>query len=427
MATKKDEEMIQPAALQPEEVKPAAIDVDSVLGAGSTAQGTAIPKADLQGLYKTANQYSDIANQKIDEFVAGGNKFSYDFNADPVFQSLKAQYTEQANNAAKNASALAALRTGGYGNSYGAAASSQAYNESINDLYDNVPTLEQNAYGRYQDTRNEQLQVVNLALQQAADANNRYETARANELSVATMLAEQGDYSALGEILGMDASKLQNDYDLQREVDLALKTGNLAGLQAMGYDTTYLAKLLNFDFEQAEWQRGLQEKQLGLSAVTSALSAAVTKAGQTGDWSQVTNLINQMKSYITEGGGGNADVIDALDSLASKIGTYSVAGSGGGGSGSGSGGGSRKGSGGSYGSGSGGGDYKPAEETAKQPTQTYGISYSDAVRTLHGAGDYTHIPMTGTEWAKHKGTGVGETKNFDTYEAYLRAYVDYYT
>lgn len=100
------------------------------------------------------NAYGKLAAGKMDELQSMG-KFNYDFNKDPLFKILSQSYMQQAQQAANNASAMAAARSGGYGNSYGAAAASQQYNQALGNLYDQVPELQQAAYERYLNDRND--------------------------------------------------------------------------------------------------------------------------------------------------------------------------------------------------------------------------------------------------------------------------------
>lgn len=91
-----------------------------------------------------SGQISDIIGQM------GSRKFDYDVNSDAMFQQLKAIYTEQGKQAMADTQGQAAALTGGYGNSYGVAASQQAYQQSQEQLYDRIPELYQLALSRYQ-------------------------------------------------------------------------------------------------------------------------------------------------------------------------------------------------------------------------------------------------------------------------------------
>lgn len=114
-------------------------------------------------------------------------KFSYDMNADPLYQQYKDQYIRGGNMASRDAAAAAASLTGGYGSSYATTAASQAYdnylaglndkaldlygaavdryNAETADLYDQLGAyndLEQQNYGQWQDAEQARFQVEQM-------------------------------------------------------------------------------------------------------------------------------------------------------------------------------------------------------------------------------------------------------------------------
>ncbi len=91
-----------------------------------------------------ASQYA----QAINDYINRG-KFTYDFNADPVYNQYKDSYTRQGKLAMKDTVGQAAALTGGYGNSYGQTAGQQVYNQYMQKLNDIVPTLREQAYEKY--------------------------------------------------------------------------------------------------------------------------------------------------------------------------------------------------------------------------------------------------------------------------------------
>jgi murein DD-endopeptidase MepM/ murein hydrolase activator NlpD len=76
-------------------------------------------------------------------------KFSYDFNADALYQQYKDKYIQQGKMAMQDTMGQAAALTGGYGNSYAATAGNQAYQAHLNNLNDIIPELQQMAYDQY--------------------------------------------------------------------------------------------------------------------------------------------------------------------------------------------------------------------------------------------------------------------------------------
>lgn len=75
--------------------------------------------------------------------------FRYDFNADPLYQMYRQQYTRLGEQAAANAAAESAALTGGFGNSYAASAAAQANQNYLDQLNGILPDLYDRAAARY--------------------------------------------------------------------------------------------------------------------------------------------------------------------------------------------------------------------------------------------------------------------------------------
>ena len=95
---------------------------------------------------------------------------NYDVNTDALYQQIKDNYIKQGRQAMMNTQGAAAALTGGYGNSYGALAGQQAYQESLGNLSAQIPQLYQLAYQRYLGNENSQRQ--NLAALQGLDESD---------------------------------------------------------------------------------------------------------------------------------------------------------------------------------------------------------------------------------------------------------------
>jgi hypothetical protein len=75
--------------------------------------------------------------------------FSYDFNADALYQQYKDRYIQQGKMAMADTIGQASAMTGGYGNSYAATVGNQAYQAHLNELNDVIPELYQLALERH--------------------------------------------------------------------------------------------------------------------------------------------------------------------------------------------------------------------------------------------------------------------------------------
>lgn len=100
--------------------------------------------------------------------------FSYDFNADPMYQMYRDNYVDQGRQAMIDATANAAALTGGYGNSYAATAGQQAYQAHLQQLNNIIPELWQMAYNVYLNEGDDMRANMSL-LQSLEDTDyNRY-------------------------------------------------------------------------------------------------------------------------------------------------------------------------------------------------------------------------------------------------------------
>ena len=113
--------------------------VSSALGTG---QGTLGEKPVYQGTYD--QQVQDLYNR-----IANREKFNYDMNADPLYQSMKDQKIQTGKLAMKDAMGQAAALTGGYGSSYGQQVGQQTYDAYLQSLSDAIPELYGMALDKY--------------------------------------------------------------------------------------------------------------------------------------------------------------------------------------------------------------------------------------------------------------------------------------
>lgn len=95
------------------------------------------------GEYKSP--YEQRLNQIYEQVMSRGD-FKYDFNNDPMYHLYKDQYMQSGKQAMQDAQAEAAALTGGYGNSYAAAAGNLAYQQHLNGINDVIPELYNQAY-----------------------------------------------------------------------------------------------------------------------------------------------------------------------------------------------------------------------------------------------------------------------------------------
>lgn len=96
----------------------------------------------------TGGTYGQQVTDALDK-ILNREKFSYNLNADPLYQQYKDQYMRGGKLAMQNTMGQAAQLTGGYGNSYAATAGNQAYQGYLTGLNDKVPDLYSLALSKY--------------------------------------------------------------------------------------------------------------------------------------------------------------------------------------------------------------------------------------------------------------------------------------
>lgn len=88
--------------------------------------------------------------------------FSYDFNADALYQQYKDRYMQQGKMAMQDVMGQAAAMTGGYGNSYAASVGNQAYQQSLQQLNDVIPELYQLALSKHNQEGQDMLNALGV-------------------------------------------------------------------------------------------------------------------------------------------------------------------------------------------------------------------------------------------------------------------------
>ena len=128
MATKKDEELVQPVLSE----TPAA--------AATNQNG----KPTYTGSFD--DQLNDIFQR-----ITNREPFQYDVNADPIYQAQKDRFIQGGKLAMRDTMGRAAALTGGYGNTYAQGVGQQAYDAQLQGLTDVIPELYGMAYDMYKD------------------------------------------------------------------------------------------------------------------------------------------------------------------------------------------------------------------------------------------------------------------------------------
>ena len=121
--------------------------------------------------------YSGTYEQQLGDLydkIQNREKFSYDVNADPLYDLYKDRYIQQGKLAMKDTTGQAAALTGGYGNTYAQSVGQQAYDAYLQNLSDVIPQLYGMAYDQYQDEGDRLKDLYGMAGQMRDAEYGRY-------------------------------------------------------------------------------------------------------------------------------------------------------------------------------------------------------------------------------------------------------------
>lgn len=150
------------------------------------------------------SQYAEQIDAILND-ILNREEFSYNMNADPLYQQYKELYVQNGKKAMMDTIGQAAALTGGYANSYATTAGNQAYDEYLNELNYIGLDLRDRAYEQYQDEGDKMIADITLLRSLDGDDYEKY-------------LGELEQYYADGEYL---LNKLVSMSDAEFEAFLA--------------------------------------------------------------------------------------------------------------------------------------------------------------------------------------------------------------
>ena len=224
---------------------------------------------EIEGYWKEKypDGYQSKYGDKISELIGKleeTEKFNYDVESDPLWNSIKDQYQRNALLGMQNAIGDAAALTGGYGSSNAVIAGQQAYQQSISEMTDIIPKLHDTALGAWQANR-------------GALTDNLY----------AVMNAEDMEYSKWQDEYNMWAN--DRDYMAQKVANMSDEEFDhyLAELSSWQTDRAYYAGQKQTTIANQQWQAEMDEnrrqfnQQMAFNYINMGVGAAVdlTTAG----------------------------------------------------------------------------------------------------------------------------------------------------
>lgn len=225
-----------------------------------------------QGAPTYQSQYTDQINALMDKIV-NRKDFSYDFNADPLYQQYKDNYTALGAQAAQNVTASAAGMTGGYGNSYAATAASQANQQYLNQLNNVIPDLYNAAMNKYNAETENLYNQFNMYGQQEDRAFGQYQT-------------QLNQYNA-------DRDYYYNKY--------SNSVGNDQWRSQFDASNYQWGKEYDFSREQWEWQKAQAKKSGGGSGSGRSKSSVDDTTTSGGTTDHEVYMAKQAKKMLEQG------------------------------------------------------------------------------------------------------------------------------
>ena len=116
--------------------------------------------------------WDDKIYGQIDK-IENRDKFVYDVDNDPLFQQALASAMNSGKSAMQDTIGQASSLTGGYGSTYATSAGNQAYNDFIEDAYNNLPQYYQMALSAYQAEGEEMYNLLGLYTQMGENEWNK--------------------------------------------------------------------------------------------------------------------------------------------------------------------------------------------------------------------------------------------------------------
>ena len=154
--------------------------------------------------YVSAKADMDNAFRALTE----GGEFSYDPDADPVYQAYAERYLRQGRDAMEDTMGAAAHLTGGYGSTYAQTAAQKAYEGYLGRLNDVLPDLYGAAYRRHREQQSDAAERYGYA---RAAADKAYDRAYTRWLDARNL--ERADADAAERAEAEDAERQRADAD----------------------------------------------------------------------------------------------------------------------------------------------------------------------------------------------------------------------
>lgn len=270
--------------------------------------------------------YSDQIDSLIKQ-IQNRDKFEYDVDSDTMFQQYLSSMMADGKTAMQDTMGQAAALTGGYGSTYATSAANQAYNQYIQDAYNNLPEYYEMALNAYQMEGEEMFKELDMLNQ--ADQNEyqrMYNSWQASADTTSQMYSQEYQKWADEVANATNLAQMQNsDWWSQTNYDESVRQfeKNYAESQRQFNENMAMQK------SQFEQEMAFQREQFNWQKSKAASGGSGGSSGSKKSTSSSSNLKTpsetQMKKALEAyNEGGQAALDKYVDSLPSNIDMTSI-------------------------------------------------------------------------------------------------------
>ncbi len=164
----------------------------------ATDQATAQQGAGGSFNYKNQTEYQNALDK-----VVNREPFEYNQNEDPQYSAYRKAYLREADRAREDTIAKVSANSGGTPSSFAVTAAQQAGDYYVGQLNDQIPVLQQNAYQRYLNGLNADINALEVLANDRSFDYSAYLKEQEKLEQAAELMAGKGDYSRLAALLGL--------------------------------------------------------------------------------------------------------------------------------------------------------------------------------------------------------------------------------
>lgn len=238
--------------------------------------------------------------QEIYDKIMNREDFSYDMNADPLYQQYRQQAMNLGKQAMQDTMGQATALTGGYGSSYASTAGNQAYQQYLTQLNEIVPELQSNAYDRYRQEGEALLNQYSLAADRENTDYSRYQDAL-NDYYTRYSMAN-------------DAWQNEKNFDYTDYQNMLSYWQQQAAAENADY---WNQQDYDFQREQFDWQKAQAAKSSGSSGRSGRSGGSSKSSGSTGGKTMMASEASAIMSRVFSNLGSNLNA--TKDSITNAI------------------------------------------------------------------------------------------------------------